>query len=338
MKRALLYWAAASLVLLSMCAGTLVAQPPDDSVFVKITSFPGAHPLATVVGVLHADDCDSVEIVGLILTWHERFDPVVFQPVTDWKARRGESDAQRNFDYPTGNGFPEDAHVSYRVWPDGSLQTLDIDPVVPGRPYQLAPSCPPLPIQLSSFIGTVINNRVRLDWTTISEVNNYGFFVQKKRAGDTEWSEIPNSFVAGHGTTNVPQHYTFTDEAIVTTSVQYRLKQIDLDGTVHYTETIQIEMPTVVKETVPGEFALHQNYPNPFNPTTEIIYQTPEVIHVTLKVFDVLGREVEALVNEVKQVGIYTVLLDGSNLTGGVYFCKMQAGDFAKTKKLLLLK
>jgi hypothetical protein len=93
---------------------------------------------------------------------------------------------------------------------------------------------------------------------------------------------------------------------------------------------------------VPAEYVLLQNYPNPFNPSTAISYQLPAASHVRLTVYDLLGREVTTLVNEVKRPGSYTVEFDGSNLATGVYFCRLQAGDpsrgFTQTKRLLLLK
>ncbi|MDR3627476.1 MAG: T9SS type A sorting domain-containing protein [Ignavibacteriaceae bacterium] len=85
-------------------------------------------------------------------------------------------------------------------------------------------------------------------------------------------------------------------------------------------------------------FTLSQNYPNPFNPATVINYSVPKESHVTIKVFDILGREVASLVNEVKQSGSYSVKFDGSKLTSGIYLYKMQAGNFAVTKKLVLMK
>ncbi len=85
-------------------------------------------------------------------------------------------------------------------------------------------------------------------------------------------------------------------------------------------------------------FELLQNYPNPFNPTTVISYQISAVSHVTLKVYDVLGREVETLVNENQNAGNYTVTFDGSSFPSGVYFYRLQAGTNIVTKKLLLLK
>lgn len=92
------------------------------------------------------------------------------------------------------------------------------------------------------------------------------------------------------------------------------------------------------EEVVPSNFSLSQNYPNPFNPTTTIKYQLPITGHVTLKVYDLLGREVATLVNEEKTPGNYQVKFDGSNLSSGVYFYRMQAGDFTQTKKIVLLK
>jgi hypothetical protein len=85
-------------------------------------------------------------------------------------------------------------------------------------------------------------------------------------------------------------------------------------------------------------FNLEQNYPNPFNPSTNIKYQIPGASHVTLKLFDILGGEVAALVDEVKQPGTYTVQFDGSRLASGVYFYRLRAGDFVDVKKLILLK
>jgi serine protease len=90
--------------------------------------------------------------------------------------------------------------------------------------------------------------------------------------------------------------------------------------------------------SVPLRYALMQNYPNPFNPTTAISYQLSAFSPVTLKVFDVLGREVATLVNEVRQPGVYTVRWDASSFPSGVYFYHLEAGDFRATRKLMLVK
>jgi hypothetical protein len=90
--------------------------------------------------------------------------------------------------------------------------------------------------------------------------------------------------------------------------------------------------------SMPDKFLLHQNYPNPFNPATTIIYTIPKASFVIIKVFDLLGREVGVLVNEQKAAGNYRVQFNPSNLTSGIYFYRMQAGDFVQTKKLVLIK
>ena len=100
---------------------------------------------------------------------------------------------------------------------------------------------------------------------------------------------------------------------------------------------------SVRPQNVPVGFELYDNYPNPFNPTTKIQFSIADRQLTIVKVYDVLGREVVTLVNEVKEPGTYTVEFsakggDGSNLASGVYFYRLQAGSFVETKKLLLLK
>jgi hypothetical protein len=89
---------------------------------------------------------------------------------------------------------------------------------------------------------------------------------------------------------------------------------------------------------LPEEFSLTQNYPNPFNPSTTIRYELPHASRVSLKVYNMLGQQVATLVNETKDAGIHEVKFDNSNLTSGVYFYRLEAGDFVQTKKLAILK
>ncbi|HVO72607.1 MAG TPA: T9SS type A sorting domain-containing protein, partial [Ignavibacteriaceae bacterium] len=88
----------------------------------------------------------------------------------------------------------------------------------------------------------------------------------------------------------------------------------------------------------PQAFLLNQNFPNPFNPSTKINYSVPHTTFITLKIFDILGREVAALINEEKPAGSYEIEFDGANLSSGVYFYQLQAGDFVETKKMVLLR
>jgi hypothetical protein len=89
---------------------------------------------------------------------------------------------------------------------------------------------------------------------------------------------------------------------------------------------------------IPTDFVLKQNYPNPFNPSTIISYSLPTRQFVTLKVYDVLGKEISTLVNEEKPAGGYTVQFNATNLPSGVYFYRINSGNYSETKKLLLLK
>lgn len=139
------------------------------------------------------------------------------------------------------------------------------------------------------------------------------------------------------------------DSSCTTNSLTYTFKKLAANFTVSvvvtnnlgsYDSTSWSFAITGIAELtgLPKEFALSQNFPNPFNPSTLISYSIPKSSLVTLKIYDVLGREIETLVNENKPTGNYSVQFNAAKLTSGVYFYKMQAGDFAQTKKLVLLK
>jgi hypothetical protein len=105
-----------------------------------------------------------------------------------------------------------------------------------------------------------------------------------------------------------------------------------------YEKRFSLAFSSTVLKTIPKEFSLFQNYPNPFNPQTTIKYSIPQKSVVTITVYDILGKEVSKLVNEEKLSGTYEVQFDGSKLSSGVYFYRLHAGSFLKTKKLVLLK
>ena len=145
-----------------------------------------------------------------------------------------------------------------------------------------------------------------------------------------EWETV--GFVPGFGTTTEIHHYSFTDESLQPGKYQYRLKQIDFDGSFEYSNIIEVTVDA------PQEFSLEQNYPNPFNPVTSIQYVVGSQSYVTLKVFDVLGNEVATLVNEQKPAGTYEVEFDATNQPSGIYFYNLKAGSFVETKKMILIK
>ncbi len=186
-----------------------------------------------------------------------------------------------------------------------------------------------LPVELISFTASVNNSIANLRWSTATEVNNFGFEIQ--RSAENNW--VKAGFVEGNGTTNKSQNYSFTDNSLTSGKYSYRLKQIDRDGKFSYSQSVEVTIGQSVKE-----FALAQNYPNPFNPSTTINYQLPAASSVTLTVYDAIGKEVTTLVNEVKEAGSYSVQFNASHLSNGIYFYMIKAGNFTSTKKLALLK
>ncbi len=198
-----------------------------------------------------------------------------------------------------------------------------------------------VPVEFVSFSANVFNNNIELNWLTASELNNRGFEVERLKDYKIEklqdWETT--GFVEGKGTTTETQHYSFVDKNLSPGKYKYRLKQIDFDGSYEYLSVVEAEVQ------LPNKFVLEQNYPNPFNPVTKIKYAIPNVIStggrnlfVSLKVYDVLGREVATLVNEQKQAGEYEIAFDAAKLSSGIYYYELKSGEFRSIKKMILLK
>ncbi len=189
-----------------------------------------------------------------------------------------------------------------------------------------------VPVELTIFEADAKDYGIELKWTTATELNNKGFEIQRSN-DKINFEKIV--FVYGHGSTTKTNEYSFTDKSVSRRIHYYRLKQIDYDGTYKFSKIVEINF-----ENTPREFSLAQNYPNPFNPTTTINYSIPQTSFVTIKVYDVLGNEITTLVNEEKKAGNYSTqfAVGSMQLPSGVYFYRMQAGDFAETKKLILVK
>ncbi len=185
-----------------------------------------------------------------------------------------------------------------------------------------------VPVELTSFSAVSEKNDVLLTWNTATEVNNQGFEIQRKTAGEFERV----GFVQGKGTTTEVQNYLFRDKDLLSGNYTYRLKQMDFDGSFAYSDEVEIEIDQ------PSVFYLGQNYPNPFNPSTNIKYSIPADGNVTLKVYDILGKEVSTLVNEFQQAGTFDVVFEGSSLASGVYYYQLTSGELTSTKKLMLTK
>jgi len=188
----------------------------------------------------------------------------------------------------------------------------------------------PLPVELTSFSGSLLNNVIKLEWNTATEVNNYGFEVLRSNIKD-KWEKI--AFVEGHGNSNSPKYYSFIDNNAPKSNLSYKLKQIDFDGAVNYSKIIEVNNFSHEKSV-----NLFPAFPNPFNPTTTIRFEIQQSSFVSLKIFDLIGNEVAVLANENKQAGEYKIEFDAVNLPSGIYFCQLNSGKISQTQKLLLMK
>ncbi len=196
----------------------------------------------------------------------------------------------------------------------------------------------PIPVELTSLSASVGNASVMIEWSTATETNNSGFNVERKTDG--EWQSI--AFVNGVGTTTEPQNYSFVDRfenRVYTGTVEYRLKQVDFDGTFDYSKVISVEV-----DFTPKEYTLEQNYPNPFNPTTKIKYTLPFESSVKIQIYNAIGQIVAEVVNQVQATGYYEVEWSAKNLSSGIYIYSMSAesvdgsDSFNSIKKMMLIK
>ncbi len=183
-----------------------------------------------------------------------------------------------------------------------------------------------VPVELTSFSANVINeNNVNISWKTATETNNSYFEIYRDNKKVAQ--------VKGAGTSTEENTYTYTDNNVNSGYYQYKLFQVDFDGTRKLAGKIEVNV-----NSTPSNYSLLQNYPNPFNPTTTIKYSIPNENIVTLKVYDVMGREVKTLVNSKEQAGLHQINFDAGNLASGVYYYRITAGNFTSVKKLILMK
>ena len=186
-----------------------------------------------------------------------------------------------------------------------------------------------VPVELTSFTAQAENQKVILNWTTATELNNNGFEIQR-RVAESDFATV--AFVKGEGTTTNQKEYSFVDKDLVDGKYFYRLKQVDYNGTYEYSDVIEVDVRSL------NEYDLEQNFPNPFNPTTTIGYVLKEKTNAKLILLNAIGEEVAVLVNEEQDKGLHKIDFNANTLASGVYFYRLQAGDFVQTKKMLLLK
>jgi hypothetical protein len=186
---------------------------------------------------------------------------------------------------------------------------------------------------MASFTANVVrDNQVEVVWRTVSETNNYGFEIYRKRGDAGEWAKI--AFVQGHGTTLAPQSYTYGDAGLSFGQYYYRIKQVDLDGNSESFPAMEVTVGAA-----PEKMVLAQNYPNPFNPSTVIEFVVPMSGHATMTVYNVLGQGVATLFEGNAEAGrINTARFNASNLPSGLYFYTLRSEGQTETKRMLLTK
>ncbi len=186
-----------------------------------------------------------------------------------------------------------------------------------------------VPVEMTLFSGAFENGGVILKWITATELNNFGFEIER-RDDFSSYEKI--GFVNGNGTTTNRITYNFIDQNLSAKRYYYRLKQLDLDGTFDYSAEIAVDIEML------KDFKLFQNYPNPFNPTTNIKYYVPDAGKLKIGLYDVLGNELATLVDKEVQIGSYEMTIDGTNLASGTYFVKMISQSNQQTIKISLIK
>ena len=233
-----------------------------------------------------------------------------------------------NQNYPLTKEYVKHASVKERIkiGPAFELGAFENDQVVA--------------VELEVFNAELSGKIIELNWQTASEINNYGFYIERWIRPIFSGSENENTetwetigFVKGSGNSYSPKKYSYTDNDIKTPGqYHYRLKQTDIDGSFEYSNIIEVNV------SIPLKFELYQNYPNPFNPSTNISFTLPVETKIKLYITNNLGEIITTLVNSIKPAGFYNYTFDGTKLSTGIYYCKMETEGFSDTKKMLLIK
>jgi hypothetical protein len=293
----------------------------------------GSFPLGTGFGEIIAYNFDDMMIYHWTDGAMEMIDPVTFLATPVAMSGVSMSEPQGAVYLGGGSFSVTDFNFSANTFKGYVVSMAGVVSFPVALPYQLRGLGfynSLLPVELSSFVSAVSGRDVTLSWSTASETNNSGFDIERSSANGS-WTKVGN--VSGNGTTTSPQSYTFADRGLSAGTYSYRLKQIDFNGNFEY-----FELSNEVNIGVPSNFSLSQNYPNPFNPSTKINFDLPVDGNVSIKIFDMSGKEVMTLVNEARTAGYYSVSFNGASLSSGIYFYTIQSGSFVSTKKMTLIK
>ncbi len=195
-----------------------------------------------------------------------------------------------------------------------------------------------LPVELTSFTASGLDQMVKLNWKTESELDNAYYNIYRSTARDQQGELIAR--IDGMGTSSTGRAYTYTDNRVTNGTVYYyRLADVSTGGE----ETVKSTVATATPQkhatgAVPVRYSLNQNFPNPFNPTTDITYGIKKAGNVRLTIFDQMGREVRTLVNELQSPNTYCIHFNATGLPSGTYYYTLTTQDFTTTKQMVLMK
>jgi hypothetical protein len=198
-----------------------------------------------------------------------------------------------------------------------------------------------LPVELISFKAIGRDGKVKINWSTASEIENIGFIILRGDEESGDYSELdsyknnPQLMGAGNSSEEHSYHYIDYD---VSNNVTYWYKLLDVDFYGVYSEYGPISAMPSDRIIEPEAFYLGQNYPNPFNPKTTITYELPTTNYVELSIYNLLGQKVAILVSEKQQAGKHSIEWDASLLASGIYYYMLRAGEFKDVKKMVLLR
>jgi hypothetical protein len=193
-----------------------------------------------------------------------------------------------------------------------------------------------LPVELTSFSANTSDGKVTLSWITASEVENIGFNVLRSTEREGAFARINDEMIPGAGTSTETHSYSYVDESIEGGLYFYQLEAVATNGDKQLSEIVEVH-PT------PTVFALSAGYPNPMVQSTDVAFQLPKEGLVSVRVYNMAGREVSILQQGTLQAGYYSRTWNGTDADGrtvgnGVYFVRMDAQGFNATKKLVVLR
>ena len=192
-----------------------------------------------------------------------------------------------------------------------------------------------LPVELTSFTASLVGRSVLLRWTTATEVNNYGFEIERT-SPQSSWETI--GFVDGYGTSNIPHDYFFKDllnMPLVPELLQYRLKQVDRTGEFTYSPVVAVR----IQESL--DFGISAHYPHPITASATkatVVFTLLETSHARLSVVDALGREIALLVDGMRDRGKHEENFNLSHLPAGMYYYVLQSGGQRSMRQFVIVR